>query len=486
MFKNIIWDYIGKFGNYLVSFLISVILTRLLAPAEFGVMAMVMVVITVAGIFLDMGFNRAIIQQKEISSVQLSTVFYINVAISLVLMLICFFSAGPLAVFYKQPLIKPVFQVISLSFPLNSLDLIPTALLYKNMKLKANSVILLLSSSISGIIGIIMAYRGYGVWSLVFQSLLSSLIMLILDAWYIGWLPGRQFSFAAIKPLWHYGSRMFASGLLDRLYTRVDSMIIGKLYTTTTLGFYYRAQSVEGFVRTFSAGSIVGTLFPFIAKHQDDKMYIRQVFIKYLHIISFVAAGLSALLFITARDVFTILFTSRWLYAAELFRLMMLAGIVWPVSSLMVSVISGVGNAKNYLQLEVYKKLVLLPVYIFGFFWGLNGFIISFVIASFVCLFINMYFVNKDINISPVEQIKIMMLYIALGVIAALIAWGILYFLNIDSVYIRTVLNTVLFTGSYLVGSYSLKLNGTEIIERIWVFIKKLPPFSGAEKNKIK
>ncbi|MEI7736900.1 MAG: oligosaccharide flippase family protein, partial [Ferruginibacter sp.] len=155
MFKNIIWDYIGKFGNYLVSFLISIILTRLLVPDEFGIMAMVMVVITVAGIFLDMGFNRAIIQQKEISSVQLSTVFYINVAVSLVLMLLCFFSAGPLAVFYKQPLIKPVFQVISLSFPLNSLDLIPTALLYKNMQLKANSIILLLSSSISGIIGVI-------------------------------------------------------------------------------------------------------------------------------------------------------------------------------------------------------------------------------------------------------------------------------------------------------------------------------------------
>ncbi|MEI8059847.1 MAG: lipopolysaccharide biosynthesis protein [Ferruginibacter sp.] len=476
MFRNIIWDYIGKFGNYLVIFLISIVLTRLLSPGEFGIMAMVVVVITVAGIFLDMGFNRAIIQQKEISTLQLSTIFYINLAASVILMLVCFFSAGPLAIFYKQPLIKPVFQVISLSFPLNSLDLIPTALIYKNLKLKANSIILLLSSSISGIIGIIMAYKGYGVWSLVMQSLLSSLIMLILDAWYIGWLPSRQFSFIAIKPLWHYGSRMFASGLLERIYTKLDSLIIGKLYSTATLGFYYRAQTVEGFVRTFSAGGILGTLFPFIAKHQDDRIYIKQIYQKYLHIISFVAVGLSALLFLTSRDVFIILFTNRWLYAADLFRLMILAGIVWPVSSLMVSIISGVGNSKNFLKLEVYKKIILLPVYIFGFFWGLNIFIISFVVASFICLFINMIFVNKEINFNPWEQSKTMLLYIAWGVAAAVASWGILYFLNFYSPVIRTIVYFGLFTSCYLGGSYLLKLQGLEIIDRIWLYFKKFKP----------
>jgi O-antigen/teichoic acid export membrane protein len=478
MFKNIIWDYIGKFGNYLVSFLISIILTRLLVPAEFGIMAMVMVVITVAGIFLDMGFNRAIIQQKEISSVQLSTVFYINVAVSLLLMLLCFFSAGPLAIFYKQPLIKPVFQVISLSFPLNSLDLIPTALLYKNMKLKANSIILLLCSSISGIIGIIMAYKGFGVWSLVTQTLLSSFIMLVLDAWYIGWIPGREFSLISIKPLWHYGSRMFASGLLDRVYSRIDSMIIGKLYSTTTLGYYYRAQSVEGFVRTFSAGGIMGALFPYIAKHQDDKVFLKTVYEKYLHIISFVAAGLSALLFITARDVFTILFTDRWLYAADLFRLMMLAGIVWPASSLMVSMISGVGNSKNYLRLEVYKKLVLLPAYIFGFIWGLNGFIISFVTASFLCLLLNMNFVKKEINTGLLQQIKIMMLYIAIAIVGAIISWTVVHFSNISSPFLRTAIYSICFAAVYLAGAFKLKLKGTEIIGRVWVSVKKLPLFA--------
>jgi teichuronic acid exporter len=391
-----------------------------------------------------------------------------------VLMLLCFFSAAPMAVFYKQPLIKPIFQVISVSFLLNSLDLVPTALLYKHLKLKANSIILLLASSISGIVGIIMAYKGYGIWSLVFQSLLSSLIILVLDAWYIKWLPSWQFSLPSIKPLWHYGSRMFASGLLDRIYNRVDSLIIGKLYSANTLGYYYRAQSVEGFVRTFSAGGIMGTLFPFIAKHQDDKPYLRQIYIKYLHIISFVATGLCTLLFLTAKDVFTILFTNRWSYAAGLFQLMMLSGIVWPISSLMVSMISGVGNAKNYLRLEIYKKLVLLPVYIFGFIWGLHGFIISFVVASFVCLLINMVFVDKDIDISTWIQGKIMLPYIVLGVLAALITWTMLYFTNLHSAFTRTLIYSVLFFVFYLGGSHYLKLSGMEVIGQLTARIKKM------------
>ncbi len=472
MFKNIIWDYIGKFGTYLVSFLISIVLTRLLGAPEFGIMAMIMVVLTLAGVFMDMGFNRAIIQQQDISALQLSTVFYLNVIAAVLLMALCFFAAAPLSVFYNQPLIKPVFQVVSVSFLLNGLNLVPSALIYKQLKLKANSIIMLSAAVISGVVGIVMAYRGFGVWSLVAQSLLSSLLILIFNALYIRWLPIGQFKLAAIKPLWQYGSRMFASGLLDRIYTRLDSLIIGKIYTTSVLGYYYRAQSVEGFVRTFSAGGIVGSLFPYIAKHQNNREYIKQLFVKYLHIITFAACGLSALLFLISKDVFTFLFTARWLYAAELFQLMILAGIVWPVSSLMVSIISGLGNSKGYLKLEVYKKLVLLPVYIFGFLWGLNVFIISFVAASFICLLVNMLFVNKEIEVSMYRQIKIVLPYIILGIVAALFTWLLGTFIKFDLPITRALLYAALFAVLYFLGAVVLKLKGVEIIYLVAAKIK--------------
>ncbi|MBS1758117.1 MAG: lipopolysaccharide biosynthesis protein [Bacteroidetes bacterium] len=474
MFNNIIWDYIGRFGNYLVSFLISIVLTRLLSAEEFGIMAMVMVIITLASVFLDMGFNRAIIQQQQVTSLQLSTIFYINITISVLLMLICFFMAAPLAIFYKQPLIKPVFQVVSISFLLNGANLIPSALIYKQLKIRVNSFILLIGSVISGIVGIVMAYSGYGVWSLVAQSLLSSFIVLVLTAMYIRWKPTYEFNFSAIKSLWNYGSRMFASGMLDRLYTRLDSFIIGKLYSAGTLGYYYRAQSMEGFVRTFSAGSLMETLFPYIAKHQHDLAFIKQVFLRYLHFITFVSVGLCSLLFLISKDLFILLFTERWIFAAQLFQLMIIGGIVWPISSLMVNIISGIGNSKAYFRLEVFKKIILLPVYIFGFIWGLKGFIISYIIAFYVCLLLNMIFVKLEIHVKLKEQAGIMLPYIIVGVAAAYISWLLVKFTSMPSHLIRTIIFTSLFTGLYLAGVSILKLNGFEIVHQMLGRVKNL------------
>ncbi|MEO5945088.1 MAG: lipopolysaccharide biosynthesis protein [Ferruginibacter sp.] len=467
MFKNLIWDYIGRFGNFLVSFLISIVLTRLLTVSEFGIMAMVMVVITMAHIFMDMGFNRAIIQSRNVTSIQLSTVFYINVFAAVFLMMLCFLIASPLAVFYKQPLIKPVFQVISISFLLNGLNLIPSALIFKQLQIKVNSFILLIASVFSGVVGIILAYNGFGVWSLVVQSLLSSFIVLVLNAWYIKWWPSWAFNFPSIKPLWHYGGRMFASGLLDRLYTRLDSFIIGKLYSANTLGYYYRAQSMEGFVRTFSAGGIMETLFPYIARHQDDPVYLKQLYIKYLHFITFTSVALSAILFLISKDLFIFLFTDRWIYAARLFQLMILGGILWPVSSLMVNIISGVGNSKSFFRLEVYKKIILLPIYIFGFIWGLNGFIISFVGACYICLILNMAFVSKEIDVSVKEQSAILGRYVITGIVTSLVSYWIFGLFGLESHIFRIIIYTGVFSVLFLGSCYILKFPGIEIIFRL-------------------
>jgi len=474
MFKNIIWEYIGKFGNYLVTFLISIVLTRLLQPEEFGIMALVMVVVSLAAIFMELGFNRAIIQQQHISPLQLSTVFYINAVAAFILMLICFFIAGPLADFYDQPLIKPVFRVISISFLISGLNLVPSSLIYKQLKLKANSIILILASVLSGIIGIVMAYNNYGIWALVAQSLISSALILLLNVWYVRWWPTREFDFASIKPLWHYGSRIFASGILDRIYSRLDSFIIGKIYHTDTLGYYYRAQSMEGFVRTFSAGSIMSSLFPYIAKHQDNPVYLKEIYNRYLNVITFVSAGLCGVLFLLSKDLFIILFTERWNEAAVLFQLMMLAGIVWPVSSLMVNMISGVGNSKSFLRLEVYKKLVMLPAYLFGFLLGLKGFIITYVVASYICLLLNMLFVSRDIKVNFMWQVKIMIPYILLGIIAAAITWGIVHFIDPERHFLRATIIAILFSLLYITGAYILKLKGIELLNKM---LEKLRSF---------
>lgn len=467
MFKNILWDIIGKFGSQIISFIISIILTRLLQPEEYGIMGMAMVVIGFAHVFLDLGFNRAIIQKKDTSAIQLASVFYLNTFVAFILTIACYFIASPLSIFYNQPLIKPVFRVLSISFLLNGLNLVPSSILYKKFQYKLNSILVLIASLLSGIVGVLMAYNGFGVWSLVAQSLISSFLIMVLNFIYAKWTPLFSFSMVSIAPLWKYGSRMFASGVLDTLYNRLDIFIIGKIFTPATLGYYARAQSMDNLVRQFSATSIIGALFPYIARHQDDKVFLKELYFKYLHTIAFVSVALSGLLFLIAPHLFTILFTSRWEYSAELFQLLAIAGFIWPVSALMCNIIAGVGNSVVFLRLEVYKKLLALPVYIFGFLLGLKGFIICMVIVGLVCLYLNAFFVAKEIETNIFKQLRLLTGYIFLGILSCFVAWLLLHYLSqfyyFNEIFSLGILSLT-FSICYILGAYNFKMKGTDVI----------------------
>lgn len=447
-----------------MSFVISILLTRLLSPQEYGIMGMAMVIVVFAHVFLDLGFNRAIIQQPEVSQLQYSTVFYLNSGIALLLTAICFFSAGPVAAFYGQPLIKPVFRVVSVSFLLNGLNLVPSSIMYKKMQFKVNSIQSLVSALISGALGVYMAYNGYGVWSLVVQSLAGSAILLLLNFAYVRWYPQLAFSFRSIRQMWKYGSRLFASGVLDTLYTRLDTFIIGKIFTPATLGYYARAQGMDNMVRQFSANSILGALFPQIARHQHDRNYLKELFVKYMHIIMFISVGMSGVLFLIAKDLFTLLFTARWNYSAQLFQILAITGFAWPVSSLMCSIISGVGNSKAFLRLEVIKKALFLPVYLFGFLFGLKGFLYCMLGAMFCGVAVNSLYTSRELTVSSLQQLRIIVWYLALGTSACLFAYFLTSKMALPNIAARMALSSLLFCGGYISGAYVARLRGTELI----------------------
>jgi teichuronic acid exporter len=475
MFKNILWDFIGKFSIQISGFGISVILTRLLTPAEFGVMGMGMAVIVFAHIFLDLGFNRAIIQSKEISAEQYATIFFLNTLAAGVLTLLCYFLAGPFAGFYHQPLIAPVFRAMSALFIINGLNLVPAALLYKRLQIRLNSILTLAASLLSGLAGVAMAYLGYGIWSLVWQALLNAFLLLVLNFIYARWLPAFRFNISSIKPVWGYGSRMFASGLLDSFYTRLDIFIIGRLFLPTTLGFYTRAQSMDNFVRQLSVNSIMGALFPYIARYQDDRAYLVILYKRYLHLITFIAIALSGSLLLTAPYIFMILFTAKWRYAARLFQLMSVIGFIWPVSALMCNIIAGVGNSTAFLRLEVIKKVLFLPVYVLGFIFGLQGFLYFFIVANFIALFVNALYVSKEIDISVKSQLMATLSYFGLAAFAALATYflhSILpFFNNVCSVLILCLLfNAIYLAGCYLFGFHAFG-NINAIYQKLKTFL---------------
>jgi teichuronic acid exporter len=481
MFKNIIWDFLGKFSVQLIGFGITVLLTRMVSPAEFGIMGMAMAIIVIAHLFLDLGFNRAIIQHASITEVQYATIFYLNAMVAIALTGICYLLAYPLSIFYKEPLIEPVFRMLSVVFLINGLNLVPSAILYKKLKFKLNSILNITSSIIGGAIGVCMAFNGYGIWSLVAQSIVTSAIILVTNFIYAKWWPVYAFNLTSIKPLWSYGSKMFASGLLDSVYTRLDIFIIGKIFSTSTLGFYTRAQSMDNLVRQLSVNSIMGAMFPYIAKHQDDRLFLKELYERYLHVISFIAIALSGVLFLIAHYLFNILFTASWQYAASLFQLMSVVGFAWPVSSLMCNIISGVGNAKAFLKLEVYKKLLFLPVYLVGFVFGLKGFLYIFILANVVGVTINAVFLTKELSISVFAQLKVIASYFVAAVLSICITYPLIQFTEAQGDWTKSILLTICFAFSYLLLCYLLKL---EAIKNIPVLYTKIYTYFYDKRNK--
>jgi O-antigen/teichoic acid export membrane protein len=309
-----------------------------------------------------------------------------------------------------------------------------------------------------------MAYSGYGIWSLVAQTLISSFLILISNFVFTKWSPSLRFQLSAIKPLWNYGGKMFLSGALDTLYNRLDTFIIGKIFSAQTLGYYARAQSMDVIIRQFSANSIMSALFPYIARHQYDREYLKTLYTKYLHIICFVSIAMCGLLFLIARHLFELLFTSRWNFSAELFQIMSIAGFAWPVGSLMCNIISGVGNSKAFLRLEVYKKIIVLPVYLFGFLLGLKGFVVCMVVMGFMGIALNGFFAGKEINMKLLPQLKIVFNYFSLGVAAVLTS----YFIFRSLPELTNITSMLFLSGCfgllYVIGAYLLKLDGVHII----------------------
>jgi teichuronic acid exporter len=250
---------------------------------------------------------------------------------------------------------------------------------------------------------------------------------------------------------------MFSAGLLATVVSRLDVFLIGRFFPAATLGFYTRAQSIDSSVKLFTAGSLSSVFFPAAARLQDDRGKLGDIYFRYLHFISFLSVALSGLLYLITPDLFSVLFTKKWDIAAVYFQLMCIAGVVWPMSSLMVTLISAVGNSKAYLNLELLRVIIQIPVYIFGLMDGITTFLWLFVAVRLVSLVLNVFFVSKEVRQGVMEQLGIILKYLIPGIIAVLLTLWIADFTSLNSLWIRLVIVSALFLILYLGGQVIVK-----------------------------
>ena len=372
--KSFAWDFAGRSGSQVASLIIGIILARILTPVEFGLIGMAMVFIAVSEIFTNLGLSSALIQRSNPTEEHFSSSFYLNTGAALALTLLFIVLAPVIAGFFNNEEITGLVRVLSLSLLIGSFSVVQEARLRKTMRFDLLAKAKLISSVLSGIVGISMAFLGFGVWSLVTQTLLGRLLTTGYY-WFVStWRPKLLFKINAIKELWSYSFKLFISGIIDTVYNQLDSIIIAKIFSATELGLYSKAKSLNRFVIKYSSESIGSVTFPAMAAIQEDRKRMIELGLKAETLIAFVSFGLLGWLYVAAESLILTLIGPKWQAAIEIFRILCLSGFAYPLSAATLSMLKASGDSGSFLKVEVWKKIVGLAGLSIGFMFGLKGF----------------------------------------------------------------------------------------------------------------
>ncbi len=474
--KNIFWDFLGKASYQGIGFVVSIFLARILLPEDFGLIAMAMAFVSLANIFTDMGFGAAIIQRNEINEIHLSSVFWINLFVAILMSAICFFCAPIVGMFYKNTEIIKLTQALSFTFIFSAVSSINRSILVRNLAFKYQAKAGVISAIVSGTIGIYFALNGFGVWSLVIQNYLS-LILGAIFLWFgTKWLPTISFSWIAIKPLWSYSNKLFFSSLLEAVYSRIDVFIIGKIFPPSTLGYYSRGITLNQLIANYSSGSLNAVLFPTLSKLQNNIELVKENIIKFYHTTAFISFFLGGLLFLISENLIVLLFTEKWIETSKYFEILVLSSFVYPLSAVILTPLRSLGFSNLFLKLEVIKKVLLTLVIIIGFNYGIFGYLYALTIFYYLSLFINGYFTGKKINWPVLIQVKEILFYFFVTSIAVSAIYFVRNYLDYDTHLLNLLVTSICFLIVYVLLCALLNIKGLVFIKNyVFTFLKNKP-----------
>lgn len=467
-----IWDFSGKLATQGTGFIVTMVLARLLEPSDFGLIAMLMVVVGIAQVFTDVGLGGALIQRRNALPVHYSSVFYFTLFVAAVLSLVTFFSAELIADFYSNPKLVPLTQTISVLFIISALSSVQAIRLRKYLKYGLLTKAGFISSLLSGVIGITLAFTGAGVWALVAQIIFQGVFYNIILWKYRDWTPELIFSFTALRQLWGFGFRMFLSNLLDAIYMRIDFLIIGKIFSAATLGYFQRAKQFNTLIIQYSSGSLMSVMFPILSKVQDDLARFRRIVFKALNILSFVIFLLLGGLYLSSQELIIFLFSDKWLPSVRYLELLLLSGFGYPLSALLVNILSSRGNSKAFLKLEVIKKIILTLNLFNAVYYGIEIYLYGLVIVSLVSVFLNILFASKELKVGMLNFIKPILTQMLLNITAVIITFQIVSLINVNMLFMFLI-KSVLFCLLFFMLNYLLKTKSySEIYSLAFSFIK--------------
>ncbi len=429
------WKFAERFSNQLVSFVVSVLLARLLTPNEYGLIALMNVFILIANVLVVGGLNTSLIQKKNADDLDFSTVFYCTLILSIIVYALIFIMAPFMAKYYSMPELTLLMRIFSLSLFILSYHSIQNAYVSRHMMFKCNFYATFVGALISGIVGIIMAYAGYGVWALVVQCLLSNILNAVVLSVIVDWRPKLMFSWNRAKDLIGYGSKILGSSLVNTIYKEIRQLLIGLYYAPVDLALYNRGSQLPNIVTTNLDNSLRSVLFPAMANCNDDIGKVKQMLRKSIMNTSYITYFVLTLMAVASEPLIRVLLTDKWIGCVPYMQILCVSYMLMTVSITNIQALKAIGKSGEVLKLELFKKPIFLIVVLASLPFGVKVIAYTSIINALYALWANMGPTAKYLSYSRKEQMRDLIPGFILAGVMALITWPIVL-LPFDSLII--------------------------------------------------
>lgn len=419
--SGILWKLAERTGAQAITFLLSIILARLLSPNDYGVIAILLVFITIADVFVNAGFGSALIQKKDADNMDFSSVFYFSIAFSVLVYAVIYLAAPVIASFYNMPVLKPIMQVLALRIPIAAINSVQQAYVSRNMQFKKFFYSTVSGTAASAVVGIAMAYSDYGVWALVGQYLSNAIVNTIVMFFVINWRPQLIFSLQRLKSLFSYGWKLLLSGVLDTGYQSLNSLLIGKFYTPIDLAFFDTGKKFPMVIVNNINTSISSVLFPALASEQDEPEKVKAHTRKVIQISSYIMWPMMLGMVASADTIVSLVLTDKWLPAVPYLQIFCITYGLWPIHTANLQAINAMGRSDIFLKLEFVKKVIGVTVLLISVKYGILAIALSGIITGIIATFINSYPNRYLLKYSYTEQIKDILPSFLLAVLMAIV-----------------------------------------------------------------
>ena len=404
--NGLVWSFVDNFSTHCITFVVGIILARLLSPEEFGLIGMITIFIAVSTSVINSGFSQALIRKKDCTQTDYSTVFYFNLIAGVIFFSILYIAAPFISRFFDEPQLNSLVKVLAVVLIVDSLTIIQRTILTKRIDFKLQTKISMIASVISGAIAIVMAFRGFGVWSLVVRQISQRAINSLLLWFWNRWKPSFVFSLDSFRELFSFGSKLLISGLIDTIYRNIYYLVIGKYFSAAELGFYTRAENFKNLPSENLNGVIGRVSYPVLASIQDDIPRLKSNYQKLIRSTMFITFVLMLGMAAVAEPMIITLIGEKWRPSIIYLQMLCFVGMFYPLHALNLNMLNVQGRSDLFLKLEIIKKILAVPTIIIGIIWGIKILIAGMMVNTLIAYYLNSYWSGRMLDYSFRNQVK--------------------------------------------------------------------------------